>query len=263
MPRFAIGLVNYKTAEMTRACLELLRKAVSGFDAEVWVVDNGSADESTTYLRSLDWIHLIERRPDGPEAGFLAHGQALNLIQARTSCEYLFLLHTDTLVYDGRVFDELLASCLEDHKLFVVGCLDQIDRGYLRSAWRLATRFASHQFRRAKLALGLPSKPPKPFRETYIKSFCALWNLRIMRDTGQSFLMSERVPGYEAQDVLLAAGYRRRLVSPRLLFRYLDHIEAGTVSANGGYRDGHRRAEKYRRMIGKTPMREIAAVTAL
>ena len=257
VPRFAVGLVNYKTAEMTRACLELLRKALSGFDAEVWVVDNGSADESTTYLRSLDWIHLIERQPDEPEAGFLAHGRALNLLQARTSCEYLFLLHTDTLVYDRRVFCDLLASFLADPELFVAGCLDQIDRGRLRSAWRLATRFVSHQFRRAKLALGLPSKQPKPFRETYIKSFCVLWNLRIMRETGQQFLMSERIPGYEAQDVLLAAGYRRRLVSAHSIFRYLDHIEAGTVSANGGYRDGHRRAKKYRRMIGKDPVREI------
>ena len=257
LPRFAVGLVNYKTAEMTRMCLELLRKALSGFDAEIWVVDNGSADDSTAYLRSLDWIRLIERQPDGPEAGFLAHGRALNLIQGRTSCDYLFLLHTDTLVYDGRIFGELFASCLKDEKVFVVGCLEQIDRGYLRSAWRLATRFASHQFRRAKLALGLPSKPPKPFRETYIKSFCALWSLRILRETGQQFLMSERIPGYEAQDVLLAAGYRRHLVSARSIFRHLDHIEAGTVSANGGYRDGHRRTKKYQRMIVREPASAI------
>lgn len=258
-PRFAVALVNYKTADMTRACLELLRKSLSGYDAQIWVVDNGSSDESSAYLRSLDWIHLIERQPDGPEAGFLAHGRALNLIQARTSCDYLFLLHTDTLVYDGRLFGEMLAHCLSDEKLFVVGCLDQINRGWLQSAWRFATRFSSHQFRRAKFALGLPSRPPKPFRETYIKSFFALWNLGIMRDAAQKFLMTERIPGYEAQDVLLAAGYRRRVMSARILFRHLDHLEAGTVSANGGYRDGHRRAEKYRRMIGKAPLCEIAA----
>lgn len=249
VPRFAVGLVNYKTAEMTRMCLNLLRRSLAGFAAEVWVVDNGSDDESSSYLRSLDWIHLVERHPDEAEAGFLAHGRALNLIQERTTCDYLFLLHTDTLVYDGQVFRHLLAACLADSDIFAAGCLEQIDRGRLRSGWRFASRFASHQFRRAKYALGLPSKPPKPFRETYIKSFFALWNLRLMRENGLRFLMAERIPGYEAQDFLLEAGYRRQLFSCGRVFRHLDHIEAGTVSAIGGYDEGHRRLKRYRQMI--------------
>lgn len=248
--KFAVVLVNYKTAEMTRKCLQLLQRALAGFDAEVWVVDNDSADESTKYLRSLNWIRLIERQAEAGEAGFQAHGRALDLVAERTDCDYLFLLHTDTLVYDGEVFGKLLGLLREDSRVFVAGCLDQIDRGRLRFAWRFVSRFASFHARRAKRALGLSAKQPKPYREKYVKSFCALWNLRILREAGVHFLMNEQIPGYEAQDCLLAAGFQRRLVSARQMFRHLDHVEAGTVSVIGGDRKRTRRVERYRRMIG-------------
>ncbi|WP_153110704.1 glycosyltransferase family 2 protein [Propionivibrio limicola] len=249
-PRIAIALVNYRTEVMTRTCLELLREALTGYDAEVWVVDNDSADGSTEYLRSLDWIRLIERKAEGREPGFHAHGRALNLAQERTTCDYLFLLHTDTLIHDGRIFRAMLDQCLADDKVFLVGCLEQIYRGPLRTAWRIGTRFISHHLRRAKLALGLKSRPPKPYRETHVKSFCALWNLRLMRENRVSFLMSHRNPGYEAQDVLLAAGFKRNVFSPREIFHYLDHIKAGTTSVSDGSRARKCRSRKYQGLVG-------------
>ena len=254
-PRFAVALVNYKTEALTRICLALLRKALAHYDAEVWVVDNDSADGSTHYLRSLDWIHLIERKHEDQEEGFQAHGRALNLIMERTSCDYVFLMHTDTLIHDALIFGSLLQKCLADPSIFLVGCLDQIDRGRLRSAWRLTTRGLSHYTRRLKLAIGLKSKAPNPYRETHVKSFFALWNYRILRDKNLQFLMNDQIPGYEAQDLLLASGYQRRLLSPRKIFRYLDHVEAGTISAIGGYQDGHRRLRKYNALIERyTPV---------
>ncbi len=251
LPRFGVVLVNYKTHALTRASLELLRTALAGYDAEVWVVDNDSADESTAYLRSLDWIRLIERQPTDKEPGFVAHGRALDAVLQQIRCDYLFLLHTDTMIYDASVFSMMLGKCLADERTFVVGCLEQIDRGHLRSTWRIGTRFLKHHFRRLKLALGMASKPPKPYRETYVKSFCALWNLRLVRHAGVTFLMDDQIPGYAAQDLLQAAGYRRLLLSPGKLFRYLDHIEAGTISAIGGYGTSHRRFRKYADILGR------------
>ena len=58
---FSLVLVNYKTPDITRMCLELLREHVQEQRIPVWVVDNDSADASLDYLRSLDWINLIER----------------------------------------------------------------------------------------------------------------------------------------------------------------------------------------------------------
>lgn len=68
---FSLVLVNYKTPDITRMCLELLREHVQAQRIPVWVVDNDSADASLDYLRSLDWINLIERPSPGKEAGIL------------------------------------------------------------------------------------------------------------------------------------------------------------------------------------------------
>ena len=56
-----ICIVNYKTEELTRLCLRAIRKFTK-VPYEVVVIDNDSGDGSLKYLRSLKWIHLIERR---------------------------------------------------------------------------------------------------------------------------------------------------------------------------------------------------------
>jgi hypothetical protein len=40
-------------------------------------------------------------------------------------------------------------------------------------------------------------------------------------------------------------GYGVRFLSPRKIFRYLDHIQAGTVAAAGTYGKDHRRTKMY------------------
>ena len=63
----AICIVNYKTLDFTRLCLRSIRK-FTRYPHEVTVVDNDSQDESLEYLKSLEWIRLLERprRPDDP-----------------------------------------------------------------------------------------------------------------------------------------------------------------------------------------------------
>lgn len=247
LPPFSIVLVNYKTLTLTKTCLELLKKhfdagAIDSAQVDVWVVDNGSQDESTEYLRGLDWIRLIERTPVSGEPGYAAHGRALDLVLEQTSKDYLFLMHTDTFIYDPEVFAYLLNISQQDPKIVAVGCLDQLNRGRIRSAWRISSRFIKHYVRRLKVALGLKTKPPKPYIETHIKSFFALWNIACIKAMGLSFFMSDRIPGYELQDILKPQGYRIHRVSPAKLFRYLDHIEAGTVGLVSGYSANNRRS---------------------
>ena len=44
---------NYKTYQLTKVCLRLLRKNTDLNHADVIVVDNNSNDESSKYLKSL------------------------------------------------------------------------------------------------------------------------------------------------------------------------------------------------------------------
>lgn len=244
-PNFSLVLVNYKTPDITRMCLELLRQHVQAQRVPVWVVDNDSADASLDYLRSLDWINLIERPSPGKEAGHIAHGKALDMALEKVETDYLFLLHTDTFVYDKEVFAMMLRECTKSADIAAVGCVEQINRGILRDTWRLTSRFCKHYIRRAKTALGLRSKEPKPYRETHLKSFCTLWNAKLMKSHGLHFCMDDRVPGYTLQDRMVALGYGIKLLSPRKIFRYLDHIQAGTVAAAGTYGKNHRRTKMY------------------
>jgi GT2 family glycosyltransferase len=247
-PSFSVVLVNYKTPEITRICLELLREHAQRLGFPVWVVDNDSADASTEYLRSLDWIRLIERKPGAGEPGFMNHGLALDLVLERADTDYLFLLHTDTFIYDPEILDIMLRECAKEN-VVAVGCLDQIYRGQFRIYWRIATRFLKHYARRLKLALGLKSRPPKSWMEQYIKSFCSLWNIRFIKQQGWTFAMDDMIPSYAIQDRLPATGRKIALIPARRMFRYLDHIEAGTVAASGSYGDQHRRTKKYQALL--------------
>lgn len=230
---FSIAIVNYKTMELTRACLDFLKKHLdAGLNAVVWVVDNNSQDESTTYLRSLEWINLIERAaPSSVEKGFIAHGNGLDAILEKINTDYLFLMHTDTFVHDPSVFDHMLRIMHSKQNVAAIGCLEQQHRGFVRSTWRLVSRFLKMNSRKIGLRLGINSRQPKSLSEQHIKSFFACWDVRILRQFGYTFLMDDRNPGYELQDRLKEKGYSIETIGSGELFQYLDHIKAGTKSS--------------------------------
>ena len=74
----AICIANYKTFDFTKLCLRSIRKFTK-YPYEVIVIDNASNDESLDYLKSLDWIRLIERDTKNDESGGHSHALALQL----------------------------------------------------------------------------------------------------------------------------------------------------------------------------------------
>ncbi|MEO8643967.1 glycosyltransferase [Pseudomonas sp.] len=254
---YSIVLVNYKSLELTKTCLDLLHDALKGKGVPIYVVDNHSNDASVDYLRTLNWIHLIERSSALPEAGNVAHGRALDLALMHVETEYVFLLHTDTFIYDPAVFAMMIGQCADPHEVAAVGCLEQLNRGLARSAWRLASRFFKHYTRRSLLSLGFKTRTPKPYREVHLKSFCTLWNARLIKKHGLHFQMDGRNPGYELQDRMAALNYTVKFITPRKIFSYLDHIQSGTVSAMGGYSASHRRVKMYNQLTRVKPVKPI------
>jgi GT2 family glycosyltransferase len=246
---FSIVIVNYKTPEITKICLDLLHQHLGSDNVPIWVVDNDSADESTEYLRTLDWINLIERSAPEPEPGHIAHGKALDLVLQRIETDYLFLMHTDTFIFDKNVFPMMLNKLLKNPKTVAVGCVEQINRGTARTLWRFSSRLFKHHYRQLKISMGLRSREPKPYREVYLKSFCTLWNCKFIKQHNMNFSMDERVPGYTLQDRMTELGYVIEMLSPRKIFSYLDHIQAGTVAAAGGYAKTHRRTKMYNNIL--------------
>ncbi len=254
-PKFAIVMVNYKTLELTKLSLSLLKQHIdAGLIAnttEVWVVDNDSQDASTDYLRSLDWIHLIERKSVGKEEGFAAHGHALDLVLPKINCQYLFLMHTDTFIYQSAVFEKMLSYMRSDAKNVAVGCLEQLNRGCMRSCWRLVSRYCKYHYRRIMTKRGFNVREPKPYKEQYIKSFFAVWDVQWMKENQLTFMMQNRIPGYALQDKVLEKSYKIKRISPMIIFKYLDHAEAGTVGLVAGYDNMNRRVKRKLALLKK------------
>ncbi len=250
-PSFSIALVNYKTPEVTAICLDLLNKVIKITEIPIYVVDNNSNDESLEYLKSLDWIHLIERKAEAPEVGFMAHGRALDLTLEQVKTDYLLLLHTDTLIYNPKIIEILLEKISADKSIAAVGCLEQVNRPLIATAWRISVRAIKYYTRKIKVALGIKTREPRLFYEIYLKSFCTLWNVKIIKQHEMSFSMVERIPGYEMQDQLSKLGYQFVAIPPREMFTYLDHIEAGTVSMVSALGKNHKRVKNYQAIVKK------------
>lgn len=90
-PGISIVIVHYNTPDLTRACLQSIRRDGAGLELEVWVVDNGSSDGSGQMLaREFPEVTVL---PAGGRLGFAA---ANNLAARQATGDYLLFLNSDT-----------------------------------------------------------------------------------------------------------------------------------------------------------------------
>lgn len=112
----SVIVVNYNTAPLLKACLSALRQhPLRQGSMEVWVVDNGSQDDSVVMVREqfLE-VHLLANEVN---RGFAAaNNRAIRPSQGR----YVLLLNPDTEVYPGAL-DEMLRFMDERPRAGAVG----------------------------------------------------------------------------------------------------------------------------------------------
>lgn len=102
MATVTVIIVSYNTRPLTLECLRHLHadlaSARDAVDAEVWVVDNGSADGSATAVAAeFPGVRVVT---GARNLGFAA---ANNLAIGRTSGEFVLLLNSDAFVRPGAV----------------------------------------------------------------------------------------------------------------------------------------------------------------
>jgi N-acetylglucosaminyl-diphospho-decaprenol L-rhamnosyltransferase len=100
----SIVILNYNTREHLAACLRAIEREESTLlgggpvEAEVFVVDNASTDDSADMVASrFAWVHLIR----SPRNGGFAHGNNLALRQVRG--DHMLLLNPDSLLPRGAI----------------------------------------------------------------------------------------------------------------------------------------------------------------
>jgi GT2 family glycosyltransferase len=101
--KLSVVIVNYNVKYFLEQCLNSVRRACEGLQAEVFVVDNNSVDGSGKMVREkFPEVILVENKDN---TGFSrANNQAINLSKG----EYILLLNPDTVVEDD-TFSKVVA----------------------------------------------------------------------------------------------------------------------------------------------------------
>ncbi len=91
----SVVIVNYNVREFLVQALRSLQHAVRDLEAETWVVDNNSIDDSVAAVREMfPDVHVIANREN---VGF---GRANNQAIRQARGEFIFILNPDTIVQE-------------------------------------------------------------------------------------------------------------------------------------------------------------------
>lgn len=240
---------NYRTPEITRICLRLLRKHTDFGRAKVIAIDNDSGDASLDYLRTLPWIELIERRAEPDDTPPLSHSRALDLALARVTTPFVLSIHTDTFVRRADWLDVLLAPFAQDEKLAGVGSWKLESKTWLQRFGRRLEQFVKVTQHRLTGRRGYRAERFDASLH-YLRSHCAMYRTDVIRALGTGFADGNEVAGSVMHHKMVAAGYRMRFLQSEYLGRYVDHVNHATMVLNPELGSRERNVRSGRKRIG-------------
>lgn len=229
-----ILIPNYKTLTLTKLCLRLIRKHTNLSKIKIIVIDNDSKDESLSYLKTLSWITLIERKHVPNESPALSHARALDMGLEKVDTPYVLSIHTDTLVKNPQWLDFLIHQIESKPHIGGVGSwkleaksllarLVKFTENTLQSLYYRCIRKTDHTLE----GVG------KNFY--YLRSHCALYRMDLIKKFNLTFSDGEKgehVAGKLLHKKLVEHGYQMIFLPSNLLLNYLDHINHATMILN-------------------------------
>jgi glycosyl transferase family 2 len=244
--KVTICLVNYKTEELTRLCLRSIRK-YTHYPYEVIVIDNGSADASLDYLRTLDWITLIERSPEEmTRTGSWAQGTALDMGLELCNNELFLAMHSDAIIHKDGWLKDFVAQCGPDIACAGGGKLD------LKPRWEILLK----QCTDIKDWIRRWKGTNKPF---YIRAICSLYRTEILRKEKLTFFDPEKdlTCGWEIYIKLCEAKYKMNALSPWEMAKFIYHLAHATMVLNPEFsvrKKTEKKCKEQLEIIFKTPI---------
>ena len=230
-PLVTILVPNYKTLELTRLCLRLLRKYTDAGLAKVLVIDNDSQDESLEYLRSLSWINLIERKAVPGESPVMSHSRALDLGLECVTTPYVLSIHTDTLVKNKDWLHFLIKEMLKRPTIAGVGSWKLESKPLWRQLLKNVERFAQRIYFSVKgeSKHGLEGVGKNYY---YLRSHCALYRMDVLRELNLHFTDGDMVAGKYLHKRIVEESYEMIFIPSDILIHYLEHINHATTVLN-------------------------------
>ncbi|MDK1032881.1 MAG: glycosyltransferase, partial [Planctomycetia bacterium] len=185
----SIVIPHFRTEELVRLCLRAIRY-FTDLPYETIVVDNNSADGSLDYLRQVRWIRLIERGEEAGPVGGLAHGSAMDIGASSARGDYLLSFHTDTVVRKRGWLSELVSRLENTPRAAALGCgkLD-MDSWFRRALKKVSDKHRAQRWLRR--LFGLKENPRIRKRPFYPRSYCALYDLSVLRELNLSFMPAD------------------------------------------------------------------------
>jgi glycosyltransferase involved in cell wall biosynthesis len=242
-PRITVGIPQWQVKSYLLPCLRSIRKHSAKYDLEVIVVDNGSQDDSLDYLRSLDWIRLIERpeetRDNWPSNFFTG----LDCASRAARGEFFVGMHTDVFVKSDHWLDPFLREMMRDPQVGATG------------AWKLELSNSFYQFQ--KRVLGYANYRIKRFfggrkrhvfwkQGTYPRDYLAMYRRQALLDHEITF---DSVNGWiggglSVSNQLLAADYRMGMFPVREMAQHVVHVAHGTAAVTPWRPLNHARSQQ-------------------
>ena len=229
-PLVTILVPHYKTLELTKLCLRLIRKFTDLDKAKIVVIDNDSRDNSLTYLRSLTWIHLIERQAIPGESPGQSHSRALDLALKTVTTPYVLSIHTDTLVKHPRWLAFLIEQIEQNHLIGGVGSWKLESKSLWRLMLKAIERYMQFIYYRLQgKQHGIAGKGKNYY---YLRSHCALYRMDLLKKFNLHFSDGEMVAGKGMHFQLVKHGYQMIFLPSETLIKYLDHVNHATTVLN-------------------------------
>lgn len=222
---------NYKTMELTKLCLRLIRKYTDSKKAKVIVIDNDSQDASVDYLKSLSWIEFIQRKVIPGESIAQSHARALDEGLERVTTPYVLSIHTDTLFKHPDWLDFLVAQIEKNSNIAGVGSWKLEFKSSWRRVLKMIERYAQLAYYRltGKVQHMLEGIDENYY---YLRSHCAMFRMDLVKKYNLHFAYEDTVACKHMHKQLADAGYDLTFLSSEALIKYLEHINHATMVLN-------------------------------
>ncbi len=260
-PEVSICIPHYQVGPLMQLCLRAIRRYTDGPPYEVIVVDNGSADGSLDWLRSIPWIRLVERGSATPSNWVYAMNTALDVGLGLARGRYYCIMHSDVVVKHEGWLSQLVDAIAADPTVAAAGSGKLEDRS--RLGQRVKDLTDTKRLRRwlRRRVLGDATARELP-REPCPRDYCAVYRTDVLRSLGLSFVARG---GYSAGETvyfdLKAAGYRAAMLPVDRMAAAMDHVAHASGAILPDRHLKHRRTErKTRRRLKRLFGRSDVAV---
>lgn len=154
MKDLSIIIVNWNTRDLLRQCLKSLYENLTGLSYGIFVVDNGSTDDSPAMVK--DEFPTVKLIPNRSNLGF---ARANNLAIRAAEGRFFLLLNSDTLVKKGAV-EGLVETIEADSSIGIAGLQLLNADGSLQNSICSFPSLLTELTNKSLLRLLLPSKYP-------------------------------------------------------------------------------------------------------